>query len=401
MKRYWKILSLCMVTVLVIGAFYTQSGLKAKENTKIDFKKVSGNDEEVAHLMINADLEVGNLYQSLQITNNETINLNSQSVFQKLARNSTVPVVNHLIEQYRTFMRGKEVNPNYFYEDKELVAFAAIITKDSRDSSFDIDLLNKKSKETTSFQLAVPKSQPYSWMEVVDVQVNDGNLKVIARGARAAGGSDLNIYTMNIDEQRVVRNEVVYTAPAVKNGWIEISVINDYYSIQPEKWLLFKVENYEDNQAQGEGEMAVDGEPKLVVNDVMVYDLENNQSKKIMAADEVLRSISNTSAIFQSTMYIPSIAASGFEVSKYDLEKDKWGKKLTVDLPIHTDNNIQYIKLMNGKVYIIQATNHHYTLSICDLLTGKSLYEGELIVKNTREGEHDFLFHVNDIGSVQ
>jgi hypothetical protein len=402
MKRYWKILSLCIVAVLVIGAFYVQSSLKAKENAKIDFKKVSGNEEELANLMITADYQVGNLFQSLQITSKETVNLNNQSMFQKLARNSTVPVVNHLIEQYRGFMRGKEVNPNYFYEDENLVAYASIKTKDSRDSSFDIDLLNKRSEETTQVQIAVPKSQHYSWIEVVDVQVIDGNLKVIVQGARTEGGSDLNVYTLNIDEQKVVKDEDIYTAPSVKNAGVDINIINDYYSIKPEKYLLFKMETYEDNQVPGASEMIVDGEPNLVVNDVMVYDFEKNQSKKIVVPDEILRSISNMSAIFQSTMYIPSISTTGLEVNQYDLEKEKWGKKLTVDVPNHTDDEgAPYIKLMNGKIYIIQATNNRHTLSIRDLLTGKSLYEGKLIVKNSKEGQKDILFHVNDIESVQ
>lgn len=399
MKRFWKIIAVCIVTVVVIGTFYIQAGLAAKGNAVVDFKKVSGNEEEVDHVILNADYQVGTLFQSLQITSKETLNLTNQSLIQKLTKNNSIPVLKNLIEQHRGFMRGKEVNPNYFYEDENLVAFACVKMEGSRHSAFDIALLNKKSEKTTQIQLAVPKSQTYYWIDVVEVQVIDGNLKVMARGFRSEGKSDLNVYTLNIEEQKIMKDEVIYTAPAVKNGGSDIIIINDYNSIQPEKYLLFKIEAYEDNQAPAEGEMGLDGEPKLVVNDVLVYDIEKNQSKKIVVPEEILRSISGSSAIFQSTIFISSKSASGFEVNNYDLEREKWGKKLTVDLPtIIDEENIPYIKLLNGKIYIIQATNNRHTLFIRDLKTGKSLYEGELIVKNTQK---DFLFHVNEIEAVQ
>ena len=34
MKRYWKIISVCIVTVMVIGTFYIQSSLAAKGNVE-------------------------------------------------------------------------------------------------------------------------------------------------------------------------------------------------------------------------------------------------------------------------------------------------------------------------------------------------------------------------------
>ncbi|MBT2698832.1 hypothetical protein J7E79_15645 [Bacillus sp. ISL-40] len=402
MKRYWKIISLCIVTVMVIGTFYIQSSLAANENAKIEFEKVSGKEDEVKNLIFYGDYVVGNLNQSLQITSKETINLTNQSLIQELTKNNTVPVLKKLIDQYRTFMRGKEFTPNNFYEDENLVVYASIKAKDSRHSSFDINLLNKKSEETTSIQLAVPKRENYGWMEVVDVQVIDGNLKVITRGFRTEGGNDLNVYTINIDEQKLVNDEIIHSASSVENGWSDIIIINDYNSIQSEKYLLFKTEAYEDKQVQAEGEMELDGEPKLVANEVMVYDIENNKSKKLVVPDEIRGTIGDFSAIFHSTIFIPSQSESGFEVNKYDIEKEKWGKKLTFDL-LHNkeDEGAPYIKLMNGKIYIIHSTNNGHTIFIRDLKTGKSLYEGELKVKNTREGQNDFLFQISEIESVQ
>jgi hypothetical protein len=397
MKRYWKIISVCIVTVLVIGTFYIQSSLAAKENVNVKFEKVSGNEEEVKNVIFYGDYTVGNLFQSLQMTNKETTNLNNQSLFQQLKRNYTLPVLKKLIEQHRTFMRGKELMPNYFYENENLVAYASIKAKE-----FDIEILNKKSEETTSIQLAVPKKGNYSWIEVLDVQVSERNLKVISRGFRTEGGNDLNGYTINLDEQKLVKDERIHTVPAAGNGWSDIIMINDPHSIQSEKYLLFKTETYEDKQVPAEGEMVRDGAPNLVANEVMVYDIEKNQLKKLVVPDEIRGTLGDLSAIFHSKVFLPSQSADHLEVNQYDIEKEKWGKKLTVDLPNNIDGeDASFIKLMNGKIYIIHSTTNGSNISIRDLKTGVSLYEGKLKVKNTGEGQKDIRLHVNEIESVQ
>jgi hypothetical protein len=355
------------------------------------------NEEELKNVILYGNYTVGTLFQSLLITNKETINLNNQSLFQELTRNHTVPVLKKLVEQHRTFMRGKELTPNNFYEDENLVAYASIKAKD-----FDIEILNKNTEEATSIQLAVPKKGNYAWMEVVDVQVAGGNLKVITRGFRREGGNDLNGYTINIGEQKLVKDEMIHTTPGVESGWSDIIMINDLNSIQSEKYLLFKTEAYEDKQVPAEGEMVLDGEPKLVTNEVVVYDIEKNQLKELVVPDEISGTLGDFSAIFHSTIFIPSQSAGRLEVNTYDIEKEKWGKKLTVDLPYNKeDEGAPYIKLMNEKIYIIHSTNNGQSIFIRDIKTGESLYEGKLKVKNTREGQNDYPINVNEIGPVQ
>ena len=72
MKRYWKIISVCLITLIVIGTFYIQSSFATNEHLKIEFEKVNGNKGEVKNLVLYGDYFVGNLYQPLQITSEET-----------------------------------------------------------------------------------------------------------------------------------------------------------------------------------------------------------------------------------------------------------------------------------------------------------------------------------------
>ena len=86
MKRYWKTISICLVTLIVIGTFYIQSSFATNEHLKIEFEKVNGNKGEVKNLVLYGDYFVGNLYQPLQISSEETINQSNAPFLRQLER---------------------------------------------------------------------------------------------------------------------------------------------------------------------------------------------------------------------------------------------------------------------------------------------------------------------------
>lgn len=117
MKRYWKIISICLVTLLVIGTFYTQSSFAANKRVEIEFEKVSGNEDEVKNVMIDG-VYWDRSSQPIQITNEETRDLNNQSFLQKLDRIHVPPMFDDLVKQQKNFMRSKDLVPNYFLKMK-------------------------------------------------------------------------------------------------------------------------------------------------------------------------------------------------------------------------------------------------------------------------------------------
>ena len=167
-----------------------------------------------------------------------------------------------------------------------------------------------------------------------------------------------------------------------------------YTTIQQNKYLLIKIETFEDEMGYS------DGESKSVAREFIVYDIENNQSKKIAGPDEILGSIGGESVIFNSTIFIPSQSANGVEVNQYDIENEKWDTKLTFDLADIKDGESPYMKIMNGKIYIIQLTNNGHTIFIGDLKTGELLYEGKLKM-NPGEDQKDYRLYFHEIEHVQ
>ena len=398
MKRYWKIISVCLITLIVIGTFYIQSSFATNEHLKIEFEKVNGNKGEVKNLVLYGDYFVGNLYQPLQISSEETINQSNVPFLRQLERITVSPMFEDLVKQHRNFMRSKDLVPTYFYEDENLLAYAIIKAENNvhpmMDLTFDIELINKKSEEMTSIQLDVPKSGNYGWMQVEDVQVIDGELKVITQGFRLNSGNVLQVFTFDMNEQKLVDTDTITSTPMVENGWSDLRIINDVHSIQRNKYLLIKIETSKDEMGYS------DGESNIVAREFIVYDIENNQSKKIAGPDEIPGSIGGESVIFNSTIFIPSQSANGVEVNQYDIENEKWDTKLTFDLADIKDGESPYMKIMNGKIYIIQLTNNGYTIFIGDLKTGELLYEGKLKM-NPGENQKDYRLYFHEIEHVQ
>ena len=399
MKRYWKIILLCFVAAIAIGTFYIRSGFADQKNITIEFEKVSGNEDELNDLTILGDYSVGNIYHSLKIQKGETIDNTNQSFFEQLDRTNVSPVFKGLVENYSGFFRSKHLDPGYFFENEELLAYAGLEGENDyvntmSEITFDIDVLNKETKKTTSIEADVPGSNHYGWMDVRDVQVIDDEIKVFIQGFRKDEGNDLLVYTFNINEQKLVSHETYFSTPEVESGWADISMVDDQNSIQQEKYHLIKMETYDDQNAKG-----MDGESTLVANEVLIYNIENNQSEKLTVPDEMLgMNDSPTFTLLDSTIYMYNLTENGLEVNHYDIETEKWGEKWTFDLPNQKhDEDAPYFEVLNGKIYIITAIDNGHTLSIADVKTGEPLYEGNLLVKNKKDQQKDYHLYFHEI----
>ncbi|WP_318617623.1 hypothetical protein [Sporosarcina sp. YIM B06819] len=398
MRRYWKIISICLVTILVIGTFYIQSSFATSNSLNIGVEHVTGNEDELQNIVLYGNFSPNHHYlnQSFQMTNEETIDLTKLSFFQRVSGTGAPDPLEELIEKHKNFMRSKDLTPNQFFEDENAVVYAQI--KDPydlpvKDLTFEIEVLTKKSEDITAFQVDVPQKENYGWMRIVDVQVIDHELKVIVRGERAI----LRVYTFDMNKQQLVSDDTIASIPKVESSGSDLSIINDtYYSIQRQKYLLIKIEVFDKDRRY------IDDIPNLIVNEFIVYDIENNQTKKIVKPNEIVESMDHSSAVHHSTVLIPSRTANGVEVSQYDIESDKWGETLSFDLSeTKAVEGESFTKLMSGKLYTIHATTSGHTIVIGDLETGESLYEGKLKVTYQGAEQKNYRLYFHEIESVQ
>ena len=163
-----------------------------------------------------------------------------------------------LVENYSGFFRSKDLDPGYFFENEELLVYAGFEGKNvyvntMSEITFDIDVLNKETKKTTSIEEDIPGSDHYRWMDIRDVQVIDDEIKVFIQGYRKDDrneASDLLVYTFNINEKKLVSHEMILSTPKVENGWADLRMVNDHDSIGQEKYQILKMETYDDRNAK-------------------------------------------------------------------------------------------------------------------------------------------------------
>ena len=139
----------------------------------------------------------------------------------------------------------------------------------------------------------------------------------------------------------------------------------------------------------------------VITSKLYLFLLEKAQLKKLEIPSELLPAGESYSMV-QSTIYVHTQSANGIKVNQYDIEKEEWGKEWTFELPPSEDKMNQpdpYIKIMNGKIYIIRSTNSGHTLFIGDAKTGEYLYEGKLNVKNQRGDQKEYRLYINEVES--
>ncbi|WP_077619851.1 hypothetical protein [Bacillus sinesaloumensis] len=387
MKRYWKILTLSFITVIVLGTFYIQSSL-ASQNIQIEFETVSGDEGEVDNLEMNVSYVVDDMYQDLRVSQEGTVNLTDRSLFEQLTSVHTWDSIDQLIKEYKGFMRGKHLNPNSFFEDKNMVIYVNVegnsINSSNFDSSFEIDILDKKSEESVSMTLDLPNKEKYHWVDINDIQILNNELKVIARGSGINSGEDLLVYTIDLKDKKIENEEVVYSSPQVKNGWSGFRVFSDFYSTEPEQYFVFLSEAYEHDESGMGTELA---------KDRMIYDIQNNKLLKLEVPEDFTVDFDKLS-IVNSTLIVPNYSPDGIKLMQYEIETGQWEEKQTIDIVnMESDENAPFINILNEKIYIVEATKEGHHLSIGDINSGETLYEGKIIVKNNDTKDYKIYFN--------
>jgi hypothetical protein len=388
------------VTIIVIGTFYIQTSM-AEENTKFEFEKISGNQNEVNNLSIYATYGIGNQLQSLQISSKGTTRFENLSLIQEFTMNNNGPL-HHLVREHKSFMRGKDLLGNNLYEDENILVYASmkrenafdVINDYPLDINMDIEVLNKISDRTVSTELHIPKKENYGWMDVVDVQVFDDELKVFTRGFGTQGGNDLRVYSFKLDGLKLRNNERIASAPIVKNGWSEVRILNQFYSTKPEKYLLIKIDSFKDQQVEGEVVTKSAGSDQLIV-----YDMEKKLNKKVTIPEDLSL---DTITISNSKIFIVSPSGNGLEVSQYDIEKEEWGQNLHFDfLETQPSEDDSFITLLEGKVYQFASNKNGHFIFIGSLTTGETLYEGKIKVLNPSDDQKNSRLMVHEVEYIQ
>lgn len=390
MKRYWKSCLLVAAIFVSIGGFYIQSAYSASKLPDFFIKKQDGNSAVIEPVVLQG------MYKKGEAGTGEVLEISSKGTdyrtsffdqYERVFLGTVSEQVKKLQQKYRGFMRGKNGMGSY-YEDEIILLYAEIDYqfKDNRPGfTFQISALDKKGEKETSFELAVPQAEKYSFVEVQDVQMSANQLKIVTKNNRMESNGDgqelqeLHVYTFDLSGKRLLSDDVILSEPNndKQNVYADLVIVPAVNMMAPATYIVYKKVNYNE-KPQGNGEVAVESS----INEWFIYNIQDNKEVKAAPPKDMEANGSN-SYVDGSTLYLSAEKDGQVLVVPYNIEDKKAGKE--VQIPFGgPDRTLTQTAIKNSRIYLIASKEdpsgrqREKTVIVANLKSGKTLYKGTL-----------------------
>ncbi|MFJ7730759.1 hypothetical protein ACIQXF_02570 [Lysinibacillus sp. NPDC097231] len=398
MKKYWQTILISLIVVVTIGTYYFQQAAMAPKND-VSFKieAISGNKEEVENLILQTNFQSGDIHRWLYITKDSSTNRMNRSFFAGLNASNEDEIFGEFIQKYRKFMRGKDLYQNKFFEDEAHLIYTTFKDNGQKEGRGDfltlqIDTLDKNTNDSSSFKINTPAQASYDWINVRGVYVGEGKIRILATIYLINGGEELHIFTVDENKMELEDDSVLAKLASEERGMEGIRIFNEY-NIKKENHFLYMVRKY--NNYKGEG-----AEPEIISSQTYIYNNTTNEVEEWIIPDK-LNPYSKWMVLYESYIYIPVHSANGLELNRYNIEKKQWEEPLNIKYSSKvSDEDIPFLKITDGKVYLVNRVSDGHLLFIGDLRTGESLYEGKIILENRENINADYTLNIEDLYNI-
>lgn len=429
MKRYWKITVTLLIIIVTLGIFYSQT-TSAIKNIDLRINKISGDETVLEDVKIRGSVEeMGSyIWEDFTFENNQ-IDFYSENSISKRFKVTSDKTFERLYNDHKNFLRGKitgkSEDPTMFYEDDKQLIYAEIIsdrrilTGDTSNYRFFIDVLDKETNKSNSFKLPVPDQKDTNYMDVVDVQLVNDELVVTA--LRSGDFSEVwthenyeenhvltdtyHVYRFDINKQELLSKEEIdipfdSSAENIEEiDFINLFMVSKENSLQSNPYHVIAVKFYEENiisvEYGSDGSHSESYENKLVDQQLFVYHLETGVLNKLELPEDILLN-ATFYKIDHHKLYLSIANEDQLEVMVIDIETNEIEGTVTIGQA----NNFygEFIEVADNKLYILSGdmeASSTASIMVLDLITEEILYEGEIeVLKND---EKAFNIHFGSI----
>ncbi|MEY9973513.1 hypothetical protein ABH966_003913 [Lysinibacillus sp. RC46] len=392
MKKYWKTILISLIIVTTIGSYYIQQAMAKGVSFKIE--TTSGNKGEIDNLILQASYQSGDIIRGLHISKNGSTNQSRSFIGELIGRNNPL-MFQKYIEEHRSFMRGKELNPGQYFEDEDRLIYTTFQSngrKEGRGNLFtlQIDTLDKHTNDSSSFEINMPDQVRYDWINERDVYVENGKIKILGT-SYLNGDEELHIYTIDENKKELEQDSILAKLASEERFQASINIFNDNNKVQNENYLLYMVENYK---------YLDDDKPETISSKMYLYNYLNNEVKEWTIPAE-LEPYKESMILHGTDIFIPVRSANGLELYRYNIEKKQWEEPLNLKYPsIENDEEKPFLQVTDGKLYLVDRVFDGHFLFIGDLRTGESLYEGKIIIENKENLDADYSIIIGQLYNI-
>ncbi|WP_407268467.1 hypothetical protein [Radiobacillus sp. PE A8.2] len=390
MKKYWKSISISVIIVLSIGAFYVNTALSAEQYPAFVIETQSGDSTEIKPLVLEGFYIDNYSRTNVKITSEgSTFNSNT---FLNLIIGQPDERIKKLQEEYRGFMRGKIGSINRYFEDKQQLVYAEVDYKrDSgrmSDFTYDISLLNKEGGDSNDFTVKVPNNGELDYVNVDDVRLIENELYLLTRNSIRKNDNyyyENHMYTIDIANQTITNHELLieYSDGQGNQGdtYNNVEVVGTSRTTANEHVILLKT-------------------GAEIKQEITVYNLATKEKEKIDVAELNLEN-NQLSYTNDSMLYFTKLDGQEVVITSYNLVDDQIGNELTLQLSDENGNvPTPMITVHNGKLYA--ATPHingnlDGSVVVADVNSGETLFHGQLALENSSQEMRSYDLFIDEI----
>ncbi|TQS70980.1 hypothetical protein DX933_16580 [Ornithinibacillus gellani] len=378
--RYWKLLVLTIVPVLIFSTFYIHNRIEASKLPEVVMKNQDGDRKEIADLQIEGYVENNENVSNVLIRPDETIYFERMGYLKKLNL-MFQPEVEQLVKEHRGFMRGKLERAELFYENADVLIYGDIEVeyKNYNPDSFTIqvDVLDKKTNQSTDFTIPVPNEETYDYVYAEQVFYHQGKLSIAAKSYSNLNdedgrtGEQLEMFTIELASKKLVNQETLLTFDQRDNTWSSpFILINDDEELGNQQLLVGSlVEEF----VEPEG-------TNIELDQLSIYDLETKEMKPVALPKEWKGA---DPVYFRGNMLYFLLHQDGKQtIGEWNVDTGKQEEEHSFDW-LKEGSSLTF---SNGKIYTIDnpmSDGSSSILRVMDAQSGESLYEGILEFKDS------------------
>jgi len=409
MKKYGKSLLIVAVIVFGIGTFYMQSALSASKYPDFKLRKLNGDEAEVEPVVIDGVYSLGSMNpinERLQLTAEGSHYSREASYVDQINGDYQPFLIKQLQKEYRHFMRGKTNEPSAFFENEDTLAYGGInyemgtLGTGAIDFTFNISVLDKKENETNSFKLDVPNSNNLDDIYVEEVQMVNGELKVVTVNSLAGDqNEELHVYRFDPSAEKLIDDEAVLTIPKQSaEQYGEMNVLRRTSHGLEKNNIVISKRLMKDEQGE-EGY-----ETEEISSDLLALNLTTNEKEKIKLP-ETIPEDAHPAFYDDENIYFTWSDEDNFKVASYSIENKKVENKITVKRTNrngeHADDDDDGVifTVKDKKLYFVekQSGQDMPTLQVVDSQSGDSLYKGEITIADPSAKVEDYVLILDNI----
>ena len=212
MNKYYKLTNLLLLIALVFGSFFVWKDKTSSLTPALKIVTAEGNAEHLKDFEFYGYLSNNEVYgndESFHIKENQT-NYLAELPLSKRLDNSLDPLTNELIEDYRSFMRGKYPSSKNFLSTDDFIIYVAQTTdsywKETKMNELVIAVLNKETKEEEEFTVSLGNLENY--YDLYSSHLNYPKVSLVLSKYTTSDQGKHAIYEFNIEDPEAGLTEV-------------------------------------------------------------------------------------------------------------------------------------------------------------------------------------------------